>query len=86
MSNELKSVKVRLAECMSIRSQLENMGILTQPQIKEELTQRFNAYVRNGDSDTFDLKIPRTQTGFQIRLTNKVGKQSGISMVRRPCP
>lgn len=76
----MKSVEDRIKECVNIRAQFESMGILTIPWIKEKLSRHMNAFVKTGVSETFQLKIPDTQTSFQIILTASDDKQSGVVM------
>lgn len=77
----MKQLDQRLAECISIRSQLQAYGIFSIPDVATKITQSMNDFVRNGTPQTFTVKC-EGGIMFRIILTCKDGKQSGVEMIR----
>lgn len=82
MSYNMKNLQTRVAECVSIRTQLLAQGVLSIPEVAEKLSQHMNIYVRTGESQTFDLKTHEKGIVYRVILTSRDGKQSGVEMIR----
>lgn len=78
----MKSVEQRIAECVSIRQQLQSYGILSIPDVATKLAQHTNEFIKNGTAQTFVLNPHVGSYEFRIILTTKEGKQSGVEVIR----
>jgi len=77
----MKSVEVRIQECMQIRGQLQSMGVLSIPHLAEKLKAKMNSFIKTGESSTFNLSLDQKGTTFQIILTSSENKKSGVRMI-----
>jgi hypothetical protein len=68
----MKPVDLRIAECVSIRQQLQECGVLQYPHLAAKLTQHMNAFIKTGEPQSFRL------VSYEIVLTANDKKQSGI--------
>ncbi len=78
----MKSVEQRIAECISIRQQLQEYGIFSVPDVATKLTKYMNIFITDGASQTFVLKPRIESIEFKVILTCTEGKQSGVQMIR----
>jgi len=78
----MKCVKTRINECIQIQTQLKSLGIfIIKPELKDELADKMNAYIKTSEPQTFYLKIPDMKMEFKVILTPSDNKQSGVSQI-----
>lgn len=76
-----KTLDRRIAECVSIRTQLQSYGIFSIPDVATKIGKHMNNFVKNDEPQTFTLK---SEGGiiFRIILSCKEGIQSGVEMIK----
>jgi hypothetical protein len=78
---DAKPVAQRVTECISIRSQLQSLGLLALPRVSRSLTRHMNDFVATGGADTFEVACGE---GVRVRvvLTSRPDRQSGVELIR----
>jgi predicted DNA-binding protein (UPF0278 family) len=78
----MKCVKTRIDECIQIQTKLKSLGIfILNPELKEELANKMNIFIKTSEPQTFSLKIPDMRMEFKVILTPSDNKQSGVSQI-----
>lgn len=77
-----KDQNTRILECISIRKQLQDLGVFVVPDIATIVSTNMNDYIKKGVSRTFMLKTKEKGIMFRVLLAESIGKQSGIEMIK----
>ena len=78
----MKDVQTRVQECISIRSKLQSLGVLTLPEVATTLTLQMNDYVRTGERTSYTFKTHEHGVELRVILDSREQKQSGIEMMK----
>ncbi len=81
MQGDQKSTELRLRECADIRNRLRSLGLLTLPEVAQELKTRMNAFVSGGGSDAFVLRVEELR--MRIILAARARRQSGVELLQK---
>lgn len=73
----MKQETIRVEEALSIRAQLQKLGLLVDDDTRLKLKLASNEYVRTGYASTFRLKID-AKTRVIIHFRSNEGQQSGV--------
>ena len=71
---QTKPIQERLKESMTILKQLNELGVHKTNPAYKELSEKFNEWVRGGDSWSGDIEFPRYNRIAQVSLPVKLGR------------
>lgn len=76
-NTQIKEEAIRIKEASSIRSQLQNLGVLVVDEARFKLRIASNEYIRTGYSTTFRLKVDDRVNAI-IHFRSNPQQQSGV--------
>lgn len=77
----MKDLAMRIKEAVEIRSHIERLGILVDPQTRETLVRNMNAFVRDGNGVDFKLHA-HDDVYVRVVLARCENTQSGITLLK----
>jgi hypothetical protein len=77
----MKSIETRISESLEMRKNIQKLGVLVIDEIREELKDIFNNYVKHGDICNKKINI-NADISIIITLNSAIGSENGIVLER----